>query len=243
MLLGITGDQVIAAGKHAVDDDETTQPTRKMTTPGTIRKSSPAKPLGPLDIYAAAANNTLGEVLANGGNINTKDTLLGATALHIAATMGNLEAVSRLLVAGANPAIRSNQGSPSFLCFTQTPMAGYTAHDCATNPLIRKQIALNTKDIFGNTPLHKATHNNDTKQMSSLINMAFINAQDNQGRTPLFIATWKNAVEAVKILLSAGADASIAANNHLKPINIATDSQVLWLLKHYMNKQEQNTEE
>ncbi len=110
-------------------------------------------------------------------------------------------------------------------------------------PVMKRLIAVganvNTKDEYGNTPLHNAVSRGNQKAINMLIRKhANINAQSNAGNTPLMLAMQKPAI--VKILLEAGADPSI--RNISK--DTASDMPLLdWQSQKLMNQSRRLIEE
>lgn len=78
------------------------------------------------------------------------------------------------------------------------------------NALIAEKVDLNVADNRANFLLHYAATLADTKILKALLDAkAIIDVQNSSGKTPLFLAVSEQNIEAVKMLLSAGADPEI----------------------------------
>jgi ankyrin repeat protein len=93
----------------------------------------------------------------------------------------------------------------------------------------------NTKEMYGNTPLHHAVRSFSDKPCISIIKMlldsgANINAQNKSGKTPLHVVSYQRQgdySEIIKILLELGADVN-AQDNKGKTFlhNLVCDSYI-----------------
>ena len=88
--------------------------------------------------------------------------------------------------------------------------------------LIARGAEINTKDKYGETPLHYATENNHREIAGLLISKgADINAQNNEGETPLHAATFWGYKGMIELLIGNGADVNIKDNNGISPLKEA----------------------
>ncbi|MCE5229417.1 ankyrin repeat domain-containing protein [bacterium] len=150
--------------------------------------------------------------------INIVDPALGMTPLHIAVTGKEVDAVRRLLEAGANPNIQMSNGGPTPLydavCEDSDAMVALllkhgaraevrsretganllhlTAMDGQTNiarRLIEAGADVNCANQFGVTPLHLAASNGHNAMIELLAKSgANVNARSSKGVTPLEVA-------------------------------------------------------
>jgi ankyrin repeat protein len=163
------------------------------------------------------------KLLAAHVNVNWQDPQYGYTALIEAASKGEKEIVQLLLDAGADINIRNKEGA--------------TALDRAKNNDRFSVIPLLT-DLTGKTPeelLMKAVEDRNVDRVKGLLKQSKslnINWQDPQyGYTALIEAASKDQKEIVKLLLDAGADASIRNKEGKAALDRAHDADVINLLK------------
>lgn len=82
------------------------------------------------------------------------------------------------------------------------------------------------KDARGNTSLHIAAANNDTKTIKSFLKAeANINAQNARGRTPLHVAVQHGSLNAVRLLLEKGGSTETEDAEGHEPISLAFDRE------------------
>ncbi|EDX06151.1 GD10547 [Drosophila simulans] len=98
--------------------------------------------------------------------------------------------------------------------------------------LLRHGAVINVSDKYGMTPLMFASQNGFVGVVRLLIKDVSFDAVDNQGCTAIFHAIEKNHVEVVKLLVEAGANATIARNKGYPPIQVAMSEKmcILYLL-------------
>jgi ankyrin repeat protein len=71
-------------------------------------------------------------------------------------------------------------------------------------------VGISSRGLLGDTPLHVAAIQGDTRMISLLLDAgAEIDARGEYGHTPLHEAVGQGHIEAVRLLLSRGADASV----------------------------------
>jgi ankyrin repeat protein len=64
---------------------------------------------------------------------------------------------------------------------------------------------------------YKASRANDLAQLKSLVSAGNVNVKDRRGATPLMYAASVGSVDAVKLLLAAGADAKVRIHSMPRP--------------------------
>jgi len=169
-------------------------------------------------LMVAAENGDLNRVreqLEKGVDVNARSQA-GHTALMLAAAAGHLEVVKALVDAKANP----NLGALSFHAGEfLTLMAAMNRCNKDWEKILDAMIAaggeVNPKKVFSNSPLIYAITRYDPILVKALIARgADVNLKNERGTTPLMTAVMSRGatVENVKLLLSAGADASARDN-------------------------------
>jgi ankyrin repeat protein len=208
--------QIIAAAKdgRASDLDKLlAQHPRKITITG----SQWNRPL--LHIAAGEGHlDCVNVLLRRGGfDINTRDKLDNATALHWAAQFGTVDVVKRLIDAGADIDGEGDEHEIGAIgwatCFKQvrTEAAEYLLAQGA-KPTIFAAVALNRADL-----VRKLVADDPT-----LLRMRKMSRFEHH-RTPLHLAVLKNRPQMVKLLLELGADASAKDGRGYTPLALATD--------------------
>ena len=152
--------------------------------------------LTPLHLAKTAA--VVEALLAAGSDIEARGGLFGLTPLR--ATLHIPAVAEALLAAGANPNARDIEGG--------TPLhSSRTA--TAVNALIAAGADPNARTVHGSTPLYEA-------RSAGVLSALIAAGADPKGRTaigttPLHLAALRGDVDAVKILLNAGADVDTRA--------------------------------
>ncbi|MEI9972828.1 MAG: ankyrin repeat domain-containing protein [Ignavibacteriota bacterium] len=78
--------------------------------------------------------------------------------------------------------------------------------------------------IFAEQPpdaLHQAIRQNDLKVLDSILKHDNVNAKDDRGATPLLYAAEVGSADAVKVLVSKGADVNVANTLGVTPLMVA----------------------
>ncbi|MHC4212186.1 MAG: ankyrin repeat domain-containing protein [Planctomycetota bacterium] len=121
---------------------------------------------------------------------------------------GEIEQVRKLIAAGADVSAKDRKG--------QTPLhfAAKGGHEEIARLLIAEGADVNVNMSDGSwTPLLDAAGNGHTKLVKLLLEKgAKVNVGDNYGYTPLYYAIWSKDEEAVRALISAGADVNRRVN-------------------------------
>ena len=182
-----------AAYKQALADGDTAAVVALVRTDG---GRAPAAPHGASLLHLAcsylyAKNQAaiVSALIAAGADLEARDQY-GATPLNWAAGYGCAECVTLLLKAGAKVMARNLKGA--------TPL--HVAGPKIAPLLIAAGADINAVDANGNKPLHRQFH-------SAFLPVG-VNVRNNQGFTPLHFAALDGNEDAVRWLLSQGADPS-----------------------------------
>ncbi|RHY55119.1 hypothetical protein DYB38_008080 [Aphanomyces astaci] len=168
----------------------------------------------------------LRRLLTEGVDVNLAD-YDRRTPLHIAASDGNAEVVKLLIQAGANCHAKDRWGV--------TPL------DCAKDAVVASLMSTHIRaSLFADTstaPYRRiATGDTDTLKRAWLDGLA-LNAVDGAGRTALHVAVEKEQMNAIELLLSAGATVDVADEQGRTPMSIAVEmnaSNVLSLFRRHV---------
>ena len=120
---------------------------------------------------------------------------------------------------GSDPHVRGDRGSP-------LESAAYHDNPEVVQKLIEYDANINSKDRFGNTPLHLASIGSYFKDGTALRILlehnADLNVRKNDGTTPLWAASYWGTLEAVRLLLKHGADPEVKDEGGRTALQIAT---------------------
>jgi len=84
-------------------------------------------------------------------------------------------------------------------------------------------VDVEAKNEYGNTPLHRASYDNQIKTAKLLIDRgADVKAKDNNGQTPLHWASIENYIELAELLLDRGADVKAKDDDGETPLHWAS---------------------
>lgn len=152
----------------------------------------------PLDIFSAAATGRVPELEAAlpGASLSAY-SYDGWTALHLAAFFGQLEAVRRLVDAGAPVSVASTNS------MRNTPLHAASAggHSEVALLLIERGANVHAADAGGHTPLHIAAENGQAEVVRALIAAgADAHAVDAEQKTPLSRAAARNHTHIVDLI-------------------------------------------
>jgi palmitoyltransferase len=150
-------------------------------------------------------------------NFINEKTNEGFTALHYAASNGNIKIVELLKKYGARIEsvtkigknilhISAESNQPSMLIYT----------------IVNEPLDIFSVDENGSTPLHWACYSGAEESVKYLLSLkANINALDREKYTPLHLAVTNNKEKIVRLLLQNGADKNIVNEKNELPIDIA----------------------
>lgn len=125
-----------------------------------------------------------------------------APTIHQAALQGDLEAIQRLVVSGADVnSVDSHNETP----LTTAALAG---HGEVVNYLLQRGARISAVNANGLTPLHAAAYGGHTVVVELLLAKgAAVNQNQNRfGVAPLHLAAEENQIDVAVLLLAAGAD-------------------------------------
>ena len=142
----------------------------------------------------------------------------GRGQLFRAAEAGSLTRVAVLLVLGHNP------DRPDTYGLTPLHMAVWQGHCRVASLLARHSNNINSKDMQGNTALHKAAFRNCTRCTKMLLSRSNSNSTDERGRTPLLIAVENGHKQTTELLLADGADVNAITDNGDNCLHLAAAS-------------------
>jgi ankyrin repeat protein len=164
----------------------------------------------------------------------------GCTALHISLLHRQLEVLKVLIEAGATVSKRLEGSTPAHIAITMggvghvgsstVPEGGGERFACDALDLLLHSDANHEqqplwKDDRGQTLLHVAGHFGLSQCLKHLLVLPgaeeHLNAKERMGLRPIHLAAGGGHVEAVKVLLSSGADASTSSFAGLKPLHLA----------------------
>lgn len=175
----------------------------------------------PLDVAAQGGHpKVVALLLERGADVNRRDRN-GNCPMSFAAGRGRVEVVRQLLAAGADANYVSRAGVTLLhqACSADSPEL--------VKVLIEQGVDVNAQTTYGDTPLLFAVRHGRPNAMavvSALLKSGATTsqAQTQTGRTALHLAVIGGHTELVRRLAEAGADASVADNDGLTPLDIAT---------------------
>jgi ankyrin repeat protein len=129
----------------------------------------------------------------------------GHTALHLAASESNVNAVQKLIEKGANPNIFDKWGQ-SLLHVAAWERDGIAVIDLLlAHPKVEVIKFIDDVDEDGQTALHFAAYKSNVKVVKNLINKgANPNIYDKRGQSPLHLAAWqRDGIPIIDLLLEA----------------------------------------
>lgn len=186
----------------------------------------------PLQLAASDGNLAVAKLLLDHrAEVNVKDQGNLATPLHVAVINGNVELVRLLLDHGAEVDAKNDKG--------RTPLQEATLYDnrVAVTLLLARHADVNAKDNHGRTPLHDAAFRGNAGLAELLIaHGAAVNVNDQDARTPLHEAVSWGSVDLSTLLLAHGAKRGVVDKWGKTPMDLATDPEVMELLKQDGNR-------
>ncbi|CAK4686414.1 hypothetical protein LEN26_005650 [Aphanomyces euteiches] len=181
--------------------------------------------------WAAGTGNTdlVRKILAEGANVNVAD-YDQRTPLHIAASDGRVEVVEMLLQAGASVYAKDRWGVTPIDCAKDATIAALLAKHSSNAPF-RRAGSLNDSfdpsrrigmESIQNVFSAIAAGDTETLKRAWLDGLT-LDKIDNMGRTALHVAVEKEQLNAVELLLSAGASVDIVDHQGRTPMSLAVD--------------------
>ena len=189
-------------------------------------------------MYGNCSKEVLQSIIDQGADVNARNSQ-NITALMLASKKGNIDAMNVLLSAGADRTIEdadgdtwihyANYGNCSKEDIqliidrgadvnernkkncTALMLASRKGNIDAMNVLLRAGADRTIEDADGDTWIHNAIYGNCSKEvLQSIIDQgADVNATNNKNSTALMLASEKGNIDAMNVLLSAGADRTI----------------------------------
>lgn len=168
-------------------------------------------------------------------NLNCKD-FSGSTPLHIACSKGNSTTVGLLLKYGSNPNAQCDRQK-------QTP-AHYAAESGSISVLrlLKKFLAkMDLQNIFGNTPLHRASYHNHKQAVQFLLEECEANPsiKNFDDQSPLYMAIVHGDYDSVTTLVSkfnADIEAKVSSNFDRSLLQIAIQEKKDIIIQYLINK-------
>lgn len=171
----------------------------------------------------------LDNALASGADPN--QSVSGWSALHAAASRGNVQWTKKLLQNGANPNISNNDGR---VPLTEAISEG---HLNVVKELLLAGANPNVKDNNGETPLQLASTKGNLQIVSVLLtSKADPSVKNSIGATPLFYAAAFGYVDIVELLIENGADPQVETHQGITPLfeaAISGNRKLVELLLHH----------
>ena len=186
-------------------------------------------------IYGDCSKEVLQLIIDEGADVNATNNE-NVTALMLASKKGNINAMNVLITAGADQTIEDADGNQWIHCavheyctkevlqliidlgadvnarnkqnITALMLASFVGNRDAMKVLLSAGANKATENVVGNTWIHYAIHGDCSKDvLQSIIDAgADVNATNKQNCTALMLAGLKENVDAINVLLSAGAD-------------------------------------
>jgi ankyrin repeat protein len=181
----------------------------------------------PLSWASYHGNIDIVKILIEGGANVDLEGPNNKTPLYYASFEGHREVVKLLLEAGANTEIAEN-----VLGWTPLMTATYEEHVDVVKLLLENRANINNVNGNIETALYIASNYGITNVMHILLeHKANTEIQElTNGWTALHVACRNNEIEAVRLLLNAGADVDAQDHQHRKPIILTEDPEIIKLL-------------
>ena len=168
--------------------------------------------------YAVVRDNFMVVLLLEAGADPDIADDSGETPLHVAAHVGNYEAVKLFLGRRVSVNLKDEY-------FGRTPLhlAAHGWHADIVWLLLLNGANPNERDRSGRTPLHYAVYTRPEVRVARILLEAGAdpNIQDAYGRTPLHYAVFHDNPRIISLLLRYGADPNIKDNKGMTPLDLA----------------------
>ncbi|XP_051956709.1 ankycorbin-like isoform X2 [Xyrauchen texanus] len=161
-------------------------------------------------------------LISKKGASPTKLDSEGKSALHVAATRGQLECLAVILAHGADVSLQDTSG------FTALHLAAKNNHPECVKKLIQSKCVVDAVDISGRTALHHTSANGNTAIVQLLCeHKCQVNLKDLDGLTPLLLSSRHAHAEVCQSLLDCGADVNACDKNGRTAVMLASESSCL----------------
>ena len=162
------------------------------------------------ELNQAALNGDLNKVkqlISEGAEINTKNSVFGETPLHDAALICDIDVAKYLISKGADVNAKDASGdTPLHDTIRTLPSPNATERNCISvaRLLLSKGANVNAQNNEGETPLHYAVKEGSLKWVKFLVeNGAITTIKDSKGKTPLDYAKDKEIATYLKAIQQA----------------------------------------
>ncbi|XP_051533478.1 ankycorbin-like isoform X2 [Myxocyprinus asiaticus] len=146
----------------------------------------------------------------------------GKSALHVAATRGQVECLAVILAYGADVSQQDASG------FTALHLAAKNNHPECAKKLIQSKCVVDAVDISGRTALHLAAANGNTVIVLLLCeHKCQVNLKDLDGSTALLLSARHAHAEVCQSLMDWGADVNTSDKNGRTAVMLASESSSL----------------
>jgi ankyrin repeat protein len=178
---------------------------------------------GPVDIPASDVRRRKEEFRRVGGVIDyiaARQRAGGTRDIHLAARMGNAEALKRLLDGGVDPNLRDDFGVTPLHC------AASENREAAVAMLLAAGAEASAADQGATTPLHLAAGGGHRRVVEMLLDAdAQVDAPDDRGSRPLHDAVYECRTGVVSLLINRGADVNARRVSGTTALHLATRSE------------------
>mmetsp|Transcript_18933 Transcript_18933/g.47822 ORF Transcript_18933/g.47822 Transcript_18933/m.47822 type:complete len:262 (-) Transcript_18933:169-954(-) len=177
-----------------------------------------------LSAVKSGSMNALRFLLSDGADAKITDEV-GRTALHVAVRKGRVDMISVLVGGGCEVNAKDKHG------YTPLHLAAASGNAAIAWKLLELGAEVEATDCEGKTPMHVACCGSyDLDRLAKLLEVLRIliskkpdlDFRDDEGLAPIHIATMDGNIEAVQILLAAGANRALPDKHDRRPFDIAT---------------------